>query len=105
MTENQFEGVNIYWLPDVGAAIDLTDAVEIVRNAADEEHINASWQGTLTEMWSADNLPEPEEMPEETLIETYDSEGRLIAHAEVFNNDDGSGTIKFYGIPSDEVSE
>ena len=91
MIDNQSEGVSIAWVPELAEGIDLTEAMRVIQHAMAEERFSG-------EMLQADEKQPQTGLPEETLIETYDSDGHLIAHAEVFNNDDGSGAIRFYGL-------
>lgn len=37
-------------------------------------------------------------IPEGTLTEVYSADGEMVGHAEAFYNDDGTGTLKIYGV-------
>lgn len=90
MTEDK---PRVFWVPDLSEPIDLTEAAEIVQSAApwgQEETIEVC---RVSDVFDREPLG-----PEGTLTEVYNEEGRLVGHAEVSYNGDGTGTAHIYGL-------
>lgn len=97
MTEQRPEEARVYWVPEIEQnPIDLSDHLA---EAAPMEPVPVNPDDVTYKVVYVDELLNVPPVPEGTLTPVVDEEtGELIGYAEVFYNDDGSGTFKIYGL-------
>lgn len=97
MTDQEPESSKVYWIPEVEQ--DPIDLSAYLAEAAPMEPVPVNPDGVTYEVVYVDELLNVPPVPEGTLTPVVDeATGELIGHAEAVYHDDGTGTLKVYGL-------